>query len=53
MVFESLEAVELERGDSKWAPFQDEDEWELAQYLMKNLGQMKIDEFLKLSSVSK
>ena len=29
-VFESLEAVELERGDSEWAPFRDEDEWELA-----------------------
>ena len=53
MVFESLEAIELERGDSKWVPFRDEDEWELARYLMKNLGQRKIDEFLKLSSVSK
>ena len=51
-VFESLEAAEIERGDSEWAPFHDEDEWELGQFMMKNLGQTKIDELLKLSSVS-
>jgi len=51
-VFKSLEAAEVERGDGKWAPFCDEDEWELARFLMKNLGQTKIDEFLKLPSVS-
>jgi len=51
-VFESMEAAELERGESEWAPFRDEDEWELARFLMKNLGQMKVDELLKLSFVS-
>jgi len=51
-VFEHLEAAEVERGDSEWAPFCDEDEWELAQFMMKNLGQTKINELLKLSSVS-
>ena len=51
-VFKSLEATEIERGDSEWAPFHDEDKWELGQFMMKNLGQMKIDELLKLSSVS-
>ena len=53
MVFESLEAAEVEKGNGERAPFCDEDEWELAQFLMKNLGQTKIDEFLKLPSVSK
>ena len=51
-VFESLEAAELERGNGEWAPFCDEDEWELSRFLMKNLSQTKIDEYLKLSSVS-
>ena len=51
-VFKSQEAAELERGNSEWAPFCDEDEWEFAHFLMKNLGKTKIDELLKLSSVS-
>ncbi|KIM69846.1 hypothetical protein SCLCIDRAFT_19625 [Scleroderma citrinum Foug A] len=52
-IFKSLEAAELERGNGEWAPFHDEDEWELSQFLMKNLSQTKIDEYLKLSSVRK
>ena len=51
-MFECLEAAELEKDESKWAPFHNEDEWELAPYLMKDLGQKKIDELLKLSHVS-
>ena len=51
-IFECLKAAEDERGDGEWAPFCNEDEWELARFLMKNLGQMKINEFLKLPSVS-
>jgi len=51
-VFEAQEAAEIARGDSEWAPFRDQDEWELARFMMKNLGQTKINELLKLSSVS-
>ena len=51
-VFESLEAAELEKGEGNWVPFCDEDEWEFACFLMKNLGQTKIDELLKLAQVS-
>jgi len=51
-VFESLEAAELEKGEGDWAPFRNEDEWEFACFLMKNLGQTKIDELLKLAQVS-
>ena len=47
-----LEAAEIESGNSEWASFHDEDKWELGQFLMKNLGQTKIDEMLKLSFVS-
>ena len=52
MVFELLEAAELEKGEDKWVPFCDEDEWELACFMMKNLRKTKIDELLKLSHVS-
>ncbi|KIK13304.1 hypothetical protein PISMIDRAFT_18070 [Pisolithus microcarpus 441] len=45
-VFESMEAVE-----NMWAPFHSEGEWELARFLMKNIGQTRIDEFLKLDIV--
>ncbi|KAH7918147.1 hypothetical protein BV22DRAFT_1134820 [Leucogyrophana mollusca] len=47
-VFETLQEAEIINGDTQWAPFRDEDEWELARFLMKNLGQNKIDEFLQL-----
>ena len=52
-IFESMEATELGSGDNKWAPFGNEDEWELAQFLMQNLGQKKIDKYLKLKLVRK
>ncbi|KAI6037388.1 hypothetical protein BKA83DRAFT_4120872 [Pisolithus microcarpus] len=50
-VFEDMENAENTSGGSQWAPFQNEEEWELAHFLMKNVGQMKIDDFLKLSLV--
>ena len=33
-------------------PFADEEEWELAQWLMKNVMQTATDQFLKLKGVS-
>ncbi|KAH7918952.1 hypothetical protein BV22DRAFT_1108238 [Leucogyrophana mollusca] len=47
-VFECLKEAELVDDENKWAPFRNEDEWELAQFLMKNVSQNKIKEFLKL-----
>ena len=35
----------------EWAPFKDEEEWELFRWLIKHVGQNRIDEFLKLSIV--
>ncbi|KZT29567.1 hypothetical protein NEOLEDRAFT_1175239 [Neolentinus lepideus HHB14362 ss-1] len=47
--FEAWKEV-LERGEcGAWAPFKDDDEWELAQWLVENVGKNKIDEYLKLN----
>lgn len=39
-------------GQDPWAPFDSRDEWELAQWLLRNVGQNATDEFLKLPVVS-
>ena len=39
-------------GLDPWAPFSNEEEWQLARWLMKNVGQSKTDEFLRLPIVS-
>ncbi|KAI0258459.1 hypothetical protein BC834DRAFT_926511 [Gloeopeniophorella convolvens] len=38
-------------GEEPWAPFKSEDEWELARWLTKSVGQEKADEFSKLKIV--
>ena len=50
--FDAYREGQDERGEQRWAPFRDKEEWELAQWLLKNVGQTKIDEFLKLDIVS-
>ncbi|KAI6026017.1 hypothetical protein EDC04DRAFT_2551937, partial [Pisolithus marmoratus] len=50
-IFKSLEEVEIAHKLSMWGPFHDKEEWELAHFLMKNIGQTKMDEFLKLDIV--
>ncbi|KAG1796666.1 uncharacterized protein HD556DRAFT_1431276 [Suillus plorans] len=35
-------------GEDEWAPFCDKEEWGLAEWLVKSLGQTRTDEFLKL-----
>jgi hypothetical protein len=51
--FEKLHAEQQRQGLSPWTPFQDEEEWELAQWLMLNVGQNATDKFLKLPIVSR
>ncbi|KAI6041032.1 hypothetical protein EDC04DRAFT_2867355 [Pisolithus marmoratus] len=46
-----MEKAEYKNCRNQWSPFQSEEEWDLACFLMKNVGQMKINEFLKLSLV--
>ncbi|KAF8883572.1 hypothetical protein BD779DRAFT_1612257 [Infundibulicybe gibba] len=46
--FEVLRESKTRAGQDRWAPFAGQDEWELAMWLSKNVGQKSVDEFLKL-----
>jgi len=50
--FEKIRQEQVENGSSRWGPFEDQDEWELAQWLIRNIGQNQIDAFLNLNIVS-
>ena len=50
--FEKIHEAQKIEGLEPEAPFADYDEWELVKWLMKTVGQMKADEFLKLPIVS-
>ncbi|KAG1833658.1 hypothetical protein DFJ58DRAFT_719411 [Suillus subalutaceus] len=50
--FETRSREQQEGGEEPWAPFEDAEEWGLAQWLVQNLGQTWTDEFLKLRIVS-
>ena len=39
-------------GGSHWGPFEDEDEWQLAEWLIRYVSQKQTDTFLKLLIVS-
>ena len=49
-LFETLR-LRQEEGGSRWDPFEDEEEWELAAWLIENVGQKKTDVFLKMGIV--
>ncbi|KAF9245631.1 Zn-finger domain-containing protein [Melanogaster broomeanus] len=47
--FENFDgAAKTTNGEHTYSPFEDDEEWDLAAWMMKNLGQTHIDEFLKL-----
>ncbi|KAG2354268.1 hypothetical protein BDR07DRAFT_1494784 [Suillus spraguei] len=46
--FESYKKYKEGLGEDEWAPFHDEEEWGLAEWLVKSLGQTQTDDFLKL-----
>ena len=50
--FQQWEEDESLQGHNEWAPFQNQKEWDLVQWLIKNVGQKSIDEYLKLPIVS-
>jgi hypothetical protein len=50
--FEKVLRKQQESGSSLWGPFEDEDEWDLAKWLIRNVGQNQINSFLKLNVVS-
>lgn len=49
--FERIRKEQEQEGVEPWAPFVDEDEWELARWLAQNVGQKQADNFLKLPMV--
>lgn len=53
-MFHKMQEDQKLDGDEEnpWAPFDNQDEWELARWLMKNVGQKKTNEFLQLPIVS-
>lgn len=50
--FEELREYQKMEGLNADDPFSDDEEWELVRWLMKNVGQNKTDEYLKLPIVS-
>jgi hypothetical protein len=53
--FEALKQEQIYAGLGKkpWAPFEDEDEWQLARFLIKEVSQTATNKYLKLSIVRK
>jgi len=50
--FEMVRDEQKINGDPPWAPFKDEEEWGLAQWLITNVCQNATDKYLKLPIVS-
>jgi hypothetical protein len=51
--FEILKKAQQDENKEPWSPFANEEEWELAKWLMTaGVSQARMDEFLKLSIVS-
>ncbi|KAN0107496.1 hypothetical protein V8E52_010091 [Russula decolorans] len=52
--FEKLKRAQREENQEPWSPFANEEEWELARWLMTvGVSQARVDEFLKLSITQK
>ena len=50
--FQLIYERQLNEGRNMYSPFANDQEWELAQWLSRRVGQKGIDEYLKLSMVS-
>ncbi|KAJ7135978.1 hypothetical protein C8R44DRAFT_530934, partial [Mycena epipterygia] len=50
--FQIIHDEEILKGGMVLGPFRDEDEWQLAKWLIKHVGHTATDEFLKLSIIS-
>lgn len=51
-LYEYINEEQEKEGTSRWSPFEDEEEWLLAEWLIRNVGQKQTDVFLKLPIVS-
>lgn len=52
-LFEQLRQQQKEEQTCQWGPFDNQEEWELARWLIENVGQKQTDAFLKLDIVCK
>ena len=50
--FEIIDDNQVLEGAEVWGPFKDDEEWQLAKWLIKNVGHGQADTFLKLPIVS-
>jgi hypothetical protein len=50
--FQGTYEKHMAHGQTIYSPFTNDDEWELAKWLSRHVGQKAIDEYLKLSIVS-
>ncbi|EPQ49998.1 hypothetical protein GLOTRDRAFT_26531, partial [Gloeophyllum trabeum ATCC 11539] len=50
--FEQVRDEQDAAGVSPWAPFADEDDWRLSEWLIRNVGKGQTEEFLKLRKIS-
>lgn len=49
--FEALRKAHAKSDLPPWTPFKDEEEWELAEFMMRNLTKTGIEEYTHLSAV--
>ena len=49
--FERVWCKQQDDGSSLWGPFEDQDEWEPAKWLIRNVGQKQINALLNLNIV--
>ena len=47
-LFECIDDDQKRGGGPCWGPFEDEDEWQLAEWLIRNVSQRQTDNFLRL-----
>src|ERR1700676_2134783 len=50
-LFEVIREDQQNKGQSPWAPFADQEDWELARWLARNATQTATQEFLKMKGV--
>ena len=50
-IFEDLCGKRSSQGLSVWSPFEDKEEWDLAEWLVKSVGKTAAEDFLKLPIV--
>jgi hypothetical protein len=50
--FENIRDAQNKAGQSRWADFADEEEWEFAKFIMETLGHTEMEKLLRLPLVS-